>query len=301
MKKPLVSVLIPCYNCEKYVEEAVRSIMNQTYTELEIICINDGSTDHTTEILNLLSNEDNRIKYIENQVNIKLIATLNKGLQLCNGRYIARMDADDISLPERIEKQVDFLEQNPDYGIVGTYVQLFGLSDKRWNEETENNAIKGALYRKTTFAHPTVLMRKSVIDDNKLHYKTDYLHAEDYKLWCDFSPHTKMANLPEILLNYRITDNQISSKYIREQEECTAKIRREMIDKLLHPIGIMPHWEKVTSKDIENLYSVKEKIDSHIFHNIEKVFKMEIDALWKKRRRKIKNFFKQFLGLKKTY
>ena len=119
-QEPLVSVLIPCYNCEKYVEEAVMSIIEQSYSNLEILVIDDGSTDNTGSILQELAQKDSRIRYIKNETNLKLIRTLNKGIDLCRGKYIARMDADDISLPTRIVKQVNFLEKHPDIGIVGT-------------------------------------------------------------------------------------------------------------------------------------------------------------------------------------
>ena len=120
MNQPLVSVLIPCYNVERYVVEAVGSISNQTYKNLEIIAINDCSTDRTGELLMQLAREDSRIRVVTNEVNLKLIQTLNKGIGMCNGEYIARMDADDISLPTRIEKEVRFLEENNDHVIVCT-------------------------------------------------------------------------------------------------------------------------------------------------------------------------------------
>ncbi len=125
MSNPLVSVLIPCYNVEKFVEESVNSILNQTYTHIEVIAINDCSTDRTGEILYSLAKEDPRITVISNEENLKLIKTLNKGIKLCSGEYIARMDSDDIALPTRIEKEVDFLEKNKDHDIVSTLFYAF--------------------------------------------------------------------------------------------------------------------------------------------------------------------------------
>jgi len=145
----LVSVLIPCYNCEEYVEEAVMSIIKQTYPNLEILVIDDGSTDNTGNILKILAKEDPRIIYIKNEENLKLIATLNKGLNLCKGKYIARMDADDISLPTRIEKQVNFLEAHPEIGIVGTYTKNFGVNNKTWEMDTEDKYIRTHLFYNT--------------------------------------------------------------------------------------------------------------------------------------------------------
>ena len=179
---PLVSVLIPCYNCEKYVEEAVMSIIKQTYSNLEILVIDDGSTDNTKTILQRLAQKDSRIRYIKNEENLKLIKTLNKGLDLCNGKYIARMDADDISLLTRIEKQVDFLETHPEIGVVGTYIQIFGVRESVWKMDTKDKYIRAHLFCNSSFAHPSVMMRTSILRDNHLYYNTDYPHAEDYKL-----------------------------------------------------------------------------------------------------------------------
>src|SRR5436190_1597301 len=117
---PLVTVLLPCYNGELYIEEAVRSMMNQTYSNLEILIIDDFSSDNSNSILTRLATEDKRIRLVRNESNLKLIKTLNKGLGLATGIYIARMDADDISLPERIEKQMNFMLANPDMDLCGT-------------------------------------------------------------------------------------------------------------------------------------------------------------------------------------
>ena len=123
-KNPLVSVIIPCYNAEKYVESSIRSIMSQTYRNLEIIITDDCSTDGTFEILQKLVKEDSRIKLYKNEINLKIVKTLNNMIEVSLGKYIARMDADDISLPKRIEKQVAFLEQNTDISFLGTNAVL---------------------------------------------------------------------------------------------------------------------------------------------------------------------------------
>ena len=232
-QKPLVSVLIPCYNCEEYVEEAVMSIIKQTYSNLEILVIDDGSTDNTKTILQRLAQKDSRIRYIKNEENLKLIKTLNKGLDLCNGKYIARMDADDISLPTRIEKQVNFLETHPEIGVVGTYIQIFGVRKSVWKMDTKDKYIRAHLFCNSSFAHPSVMMRTSILRDNHLYYNTDYPHAEDYKLWCDIAQYTKLANIPEILLFYRINENQVSNKYNKEQKETAQRIREEYINDFL--------------------------------------------------------------------
>lgn len=260
-QKPLVSVLIPCYNCEEYVEEAVMSIIKQTYSNLEILVIDDGSTDNTKTILQRLAQKDSRIRYIKNEENLKLIKTLNKGLDLCNGKYIARMDADDISLLTRIEKQVNFLEKHPEIGIVGTYTKNFGVNNKTWEMDTEDKYIRTHLFYNTCFAHPSVMIRTSVLRDNHLYYDANYLHAEDYKLWCDIAQYTKLANIPEILLYYRINQNQISNKYSKEQKETAQRIREEYINNFLAERNVPIKFSaQTTIDDIRRLGSyIKEK------------------------------------------
>ena len=121
---PIVTVLMPVYNAEKYLAEAINSILNQTFTNYELLIINDGSTDKSEEII--LKYSDKRIRYIKNDKNIRLVATLNKGIELAKGKYIARMDADDISVPTRLEKQITLLENNEDIGVCGSFLYVFG-------------------------------------------------------------------------------------------------------------------------------------------------------------------------------
>lgn len=258
---PLVSVLIPCYNCEKYVEEAVMSIIKQTYSNLEILVIDDGSTDNTKSILQKLTQKDSRIRYIKNEENLKLIKTLNKGLDLCNGKYIARMDADDISLPTRIEKQVDFFETHPEIGVVGTYIQIFGVRKSVWKMDTKDKYIRAHLFCNSSFAHPSVMMRTSILRDNRLYYNTDYPHAEDYKLWCDIAQYTKLANIPEVLLYYRINENQVSNKYNKEQKETAQRIREEYINNFLAERNVPIRFiAQNTINDIQKLkHYIKER------------------------------------------
>lgn len=213
MKTPLVSVLMPCYNVELYVEEALSSIMKQSYSNLEILVINDCSTDNTLSILERLASQDSRIKIVSNDNNMKLIDTLNKGVGLCTGKYIARMDADDISFPNRIEKQVSFLEENQDYDIVSTQLYTFKAGVKKKNlyhnpELFEH--LKAYLLFRSGICHPAVMIRRALFTDKGLFFEKKYLHVEDYALWVKASYITKLANLPEPLLYYRIHNTQVS-------------------------------------------------------------------------------------------
>lgn len=215
MNQPLVSVLMPCFNAEKYIEESLYSILNQTYKNIEVIAINDCSTDNTAEILNNIAKYDSRVKIIENEVNLKLIRTLNKGIGLCTGEYIARMDADDIALPSRIEKEVAFLESNKDYDIVSSLFYAF-QSEKPHKKSLHNNPLHhnelcAYLLFKSGICHPAVMMRKRIFSELGLFFEQEYLHVEDYALWSKAIYMTKLANIGEGLLLYRVHKHQVSS------------------------------------------------------------------------------------------
>lgn len=223
----LVSVIIPCYNAEKYVESAVRSIMSQSYKNLEIIVTDDCSTDNTLKILQNLAKEDSRIKLYKNETNLKIVKTLNNMILQANGKYIARMDADDISLPRRIEKQVDFLENNIDFSFCGTNAYHIDENGKIIGksilpETFEDNKFFLKFY--STFYHPTVMICSDVYKKNL--YDQEFLYAEDYELWSRliFEKKLKGANLQNKLFLYRIFNNQSSEKHRKEQNDSSARI-----------------------------------------------------------------------------
>lgn len=228
MNQPLVSVLIPCYNVEKYVVEAVGSISRQTYKNLEIIAINDCSTDSTGELLQQLAKQDSRIKVIDNEENLKLIRTLNKGITFCKGDYIARMDADDISLPTRIEKEVDFLEKNKDHDIVSTLFYAFRSENPNKKDLHHSplldKELRAYILFKSGVCHPVVMIRKRVFTELGLKFEPEYLHVEDYALWSEAIYKTKIANLNEPLLLYRVHQHQVSSLHEDLQTDNKKKV-----------------------------------------------------------------------------
>jgi len=240
MNKPLVSVLMPCYNVEKYVAESMRSILLQTYSNLEIIAINDCSTDNTGKILKQLESEDARIKVITNDENLKLIATLNKGVALCGGKYIARMDADDIALPTRIEKEADFLEQHPDHDIVSTLFYAFRSENPRHRDlhysPLSDEELRAYILFKSGICHPAVMIRKRVFSELELKFEREYLHVEDYALWSEAIYKTKIANIGEPLLLYRVHQAQVSSLNENLQTENKKKVFKIHCRKLGLPL-----------------------------------------------------------------
>lgn len=222
---PLVSVIMPAYNTEKYISEAIDSILNQTYKNFEFFIIDDCSTDRTAEIIKAY--EDARIIYIHSEKNYGIVYSLNKCINLANGKYIARMDSDDISLPERLREQVEYMELNPNVSIIGT---AFRYSDTKEviNHPVVDDLIKIQLLNNTAFGHPTVMIRKNDLINNNLIYDHSFLHAEDYELWTRMSEKgLKMANLPGVGLIYRRHNAQISSSKQKQQSLLTENIRQK--------------------------------------------------------------------------
>ena len=211
MSNPKVSVILPAYNAAAHLGKAIDSILGQTFPDLELIIINDGSTDSTTELL--ARYHDPRVKVIT-QENLGLPKALNQGLAIAQGAYIARQDADDISLPSRLEKQVHFLDQHENYGLVGTWSQITtpdGPSNRQHLHPTSNGQIQVQLLINNQFVHSSVMFRASCLKNSGL-YSEDPNHfpPEDYDLWLKMAKHALVANLPEVLLHYLEEPNSIS-------------------------------------------------------------------------------------------
>lgn len=218
MMSPFVSVVMSVYNGEKYLKPALESIFKQTYKNLEFIIINDGSTDRSLEIIQSYQRKDDRTILI-NRENRGLIISLNEGLDVASGKYIVRMDADDISVPTRIEEQVEFMEANTNIGVLGTDIEVFGegIKSKRKRFHTTHNELLPMLLFTVTFAHPSVIMRKALLDRHQARYSSDYEHAEDYYLWLVLSEYTQFANVPRALLKYRNHDSNITVKADKDE------------------------------------------------------------------------------------
>jgi len=210
MNKPKVSVIMSVYNGERYLLEAIDSIINQTFEDFEFIIINDGSTDGTKEIVE--SYDDERIMLIE-QANMGLTKSLNRGLRLANGEYIARMDADDISHPERLHRQVSFLEQNKDIGLIGTDLLVINENGKllyKINLPPDNPTIKQNMLKCNQFGHGSVMFRKECIDKVGF-YREEVGPAEDYDLWLRIADEYDIANISEPLYQWRFHNKQVSA------------------------------------------------------------------------------------------
>lgn len=224
---PLVSVIIPAYNVERFVEEAVCSIMTQTYKNLEILVTDDCSTDGTYAILQKLASEDTRIRLFRNEQNLNIVRTLNNMIAAANGTYIVRMDADDVSLPDRIERQAAFMEANPDVSLCGTnawHIDEAGRRRGRSSYPLVYDDIQFCLKYYCAFYHPSVMLRSGVFKANP--YDGEFLCAEDYELWCRlvFTKGIKAANLAKRLVKYRMNPNGISRMNTEKQNAVSAMI-----------------------------------------------------------------------------
>ncbi|WP_272539873.1 glycosyltransferase [Providencia sp. PROV197] len=224
----LVSVILPVYNAEKFLYEAIDSIIRQTYKNLQIIIINDGSTDRSLDIIN--SFDDKRILIITRE-NKGLIYTLNEGLHLSKGSYIARMDADDIARFDRIEKQLRFLKKNKNVAIVGSYANLIdedgndiGLKKKPHSDKI----IKAICFFGSPFIHPSVMFNKNLIKE-ELYYSNNFVHAEDYELWARLIANEELNffNIKDTLLKYRIVSTSVSRKYEDQQKKSHENITKK--------------------------------------------------------------------------
>lgn len=228
--KPLVSIVLPMYNAEKTIAECLDSIIGQTYTNIEIIVIDDGSTDNSVEVVNQYM--DKRIKIYRYKHNY--IANLNRGFLRCNGKYIARMDSDDRMCPTRIEKQVDVLENHPNVSVCCSVMKKYGCTeDVKYGWDGVIPYLKIRLLRGNCLAHPTMMFRKTVIQEG-FRYKKAYIYAEDYKLWVDMAlKDVVFYNIPEALVEYRKSKSQVSYLYNEQQRMNAWLIRQELLETLI--------------------------------------------------------------------
>jgi glycosyltransferase involved in cell wall biosynthesis len=225
---------MPIYNAEKYVTEALNSIVQQTFTDFELIIIDDGSTDRSSTIIQSYAKKDRRI-IVHRQNNSGLIISLNRGCSLARGKYIARMDADDVSLPERFARQLDYLERHPHIGLLGTWIQDIGANGEPgpvWPLPTTPAVIPWFLMFGNCIAHPSVMGRRELIQT--LGYRPEATHVEDYDLWIRLSAVSGVANLPDVLVRYRVLNQSVSSRNLAIQKNQAAKLRMSVMAKLLN-------------------------------------------------------------------
>lgn len=229
--KPTISVVMSTYNRADFLSSSIESILTQTMDDFEFIIINDGATDNTEEILKKYAKKDSRIKILTNTSNQGLIYSLNRGLEIAKGKYIARMDDDDISLPKRFERQFYFMENNPDVAVVASWIGN-PKNQKVWpiQQETDPEKIKIQVFLDSVpIAHPAAFIRKSFIDRHHIRYDHKYMAVEDRKFWLDIiDAGGKITSIPEVLLLFRRHATN-SQQYYIEQHNNRIKFYQDEI------------------------------------------------------------------------
>jgi glycosyltransferase involved in cell wall biosynthesis len=224
-----VTVVLPVYNGEKYLPAAIESILAQTFTDFAFLIIDDGSTDGSADVIQSYAQRDPRIRPTVRS-NRGLVATLNEGIAEARGKYIARMDADDISMPERFMQQVAFLDANPRCVALGTSFILIdeaGKEVKIWHCFVHDSTVRHALAAEGCIPHPTAMCRKSAVIEAG-GYREDYPAAEDYDLWRRLARIGELSNLAELLLYKREVDAAVSDKHAKTQRQSADRIRDEI-------------------------------------------------------------------------
>lgn len=252
---PLVSVVMSVFNGEAYIASAIESVLNQTYENFEFILLNNASTDRTKNIV--LSYKDTRTLFVDNPANLGFTSSLNKGCRMAKGKYIARLDADDIAHPKRIEKQVDFLEKNPDISVLGTcYVLIDSVGNEIKNvvmPDTEEKIFLQTLFT-SPVCHSSVFIKRSVM--NHLHYYPEnFPYYQDYALWINvIKSGYKICNLREYLVSVRQHENTATGKHFQERHMTENVGAYKVIIKDILKMDI-------SEKEAENLYTLYYMID----------------------------------------
>lgn len=276
--KKKVSVIMPLYNAEKYVYKTIQCILNQTYKDYELILINDYSTDGTMDIVNRI--QDSRIKIIHNECNRGIAFSRNVGLENAKGKYIALMDDDDLAPIDRLEKQVEFLDENRNIDAIGGRYCLIDESDCVYQmapEALENpKYVKASLMFLDPLGNGSMMFRKKVVLDNNIRFQDDCLGMEDYLFWVEFSKHGVISNLKDVLLYWRCVKGNETTKMLEQKrmaradkffeiqkyamESCGIKLSNNnlMLFKQMFPEG---KWTNKASKsELRELYNVMKDI-----------------------------------------
>ncbi len=263
-KNPTISVLMPVYNAAPYLKEAIESILNQTYTDFEFLIFNDGSTDESADIIRRY--DDQRIVFHDSLVNLGYVTHLNKGLQEARGQYIARMDADDIAMPERFTKQIAVLEKDTHMGICGSWMKIIH-TEEVIRYPHSHQEITDRLLIENPFAHSAVMFRTDIVRIHRLQYKQDYMPTEDFKLWSEILNFSNGHNVPEVLLHYRRHSGQISSVKNQLQLWNLQRVKTECLSYGYKDLSIREKqlFESIDAADLLQLDTSLQEWDELLF------------------------------------
>jgi len=274
---PAISVVMPVYNSEKYVAQAIESILNQNFSDFEFLIIDDCSADNSLQIIEYYKNSDSRIRLMTNETNLGNYPARQKAMKMARGKYICVMDSDDVAMPERLIKQFEFMEQNLDYVATGAFIHFLRPdgSTMPFTRALNEKECKVRLLGDNVCTHPTVIMRSETLLKHKIQYNLQYQYAADYDLMLQLTKKGKLGNMPLFLLQYRLHAKQISTSRYREQQKYADKIRLgqlAQLDIVPTPCESELHLKLMARKSItDNEISASEKwIDKILQQNKKK-------------------------------
>lgn len=236
LERPAVTVLMSVFNGERFLREAIESILAQSYTDFEFIIIDDGSTDSTNCILQSYAARDQRVVLLKNDRNVGLTKSLNLGLSVSQGTYVARQDADDLSFPERLRTQVAYLDDHPSVGLLGTAYTVIDQNGMRLaihQQPLTDTEIRWQMLFHNAFCHTSVMWRRAVVSSQEPCYEEGYQYSQDYGLWAKLLRQTVAANLDLPLVAYRAHDASIEATSRSAQQHTATSIATQEIRRLL--------------------------------------------------------------------
>lgn len=266
MNNPRVSVILPAYNSGPFIGSAIESILSQTFSDFEFIIIDDCSSDHTWERIGEYAAKDKRIIARRNDRNMNLSATLNQGIALAKGEYIARMDHDDVALSQRLEKQVNFLDAHAEVSIVGSAIEIIDEDGRTLGirkYKLSDHDIRKKLFFYSPFCHPATVIRKRSLDMSGC-YDATFAPADDYELYFRLGMQGKLANLQDILLKYRvIKKTSMTTGGIKNMERKTIKVRLRYANHPFYKMNIIDY--AYTALHYISLYLVPSRVKAWCF------------------------------------
>ncbi len=285
---PQISIIMPLYNSAEFLKESIESILYQTYTDWEFIIINEfGSEDGSREIVEEYMRMDKRFILIQNEQKLGISESMNRGLEIASGTYIARMDADDISLPQRFEKQVEYLENHLDIVMCGVKVEIFGSNPFEWELETDTEKLATNILFYSPSVHPTVMVRRDFLEQYQIRYNKEYKASEDYDFFAQICRYGKIANLEEVLFRYRIMNNNATFK----NSTIGMEIYSNVMERQFQELGL--HFSKAEIELLSPHYSIKNLKGDAVLEALQ-----EIELLLQKiflANEKIKRYSRRFL------
>ena len=269
MQSVKATIIMAAYNTEAYIEEAIDSILQQSYGNFELLIIDDASTDSTLNVIKKY--KDPRIRLFKNKENLGQTKCLNIGLREATGKYILIMDSDDIAHQDRLKIQIDFMEQNPEIVAAGSWLKFFGKMNHVLQRDCEDEWIRARLIVGNVVANTTFVLRKSTLDIYGISYDETLRYAQDYNLIQKMSAYGKIANIPQVLIRYRTHEKQVSNSKREEQMRCAGVTIKSVLNDLHISLAEEEFelWFQFCFSNLNNVSDEKMEQISNIISKIE--------------------------------